>query len=163
MCGWDENNGLLGSKIGKRQSRTNGPIRRHTDRMRASLPLLSVVGGSAYPRFFTRAGVSHLSTAIKNFRPGIFFEEHYFWNNANVGPLIIGILTAPLWYSGLKTMYWTFRYRKLDQQEIISDRFIWLHERMLEDEIENLLLEKVPEGGFPKDKPGNLLGPSKLS
>eukprot|EP00922_Rhytidocystis_sp_ex-Travisia-forbesii_P070382 GHVS01105135.1.p1 GENE.GHVS01105135.1~~GHVS01105135.1.p1 ORF type:complete len:156 (+),score=20.37 GHVS01105135.1:63-470(+) len=115
------------------------------------------------PRVFTVEGLEVCWSNIRSFQPRVFFEEHFFWNNANVGPLFIALISLPFWYSGLKTMYWTSRYRSLDQQEIISDRLDWLHERMLEDEVEAVLLRKVPSGGFPKGEPRIVLGPSSLS
>eukprot|EP00922_Rhytidocystis_sp_ex-Travisia-forbesii_P070383 GHVS01105136.1.p1 GENE.GHVS01105136.1~~GHVS01105136.1.p1 ORF type:complete len:141 (+),score=18.84 GHVS01105136.1:238-660(+) len=113
-------------------------------------------------RVFTSEGLCGVWGSIKRFQPRVFFEEHFFWNHANVGPLFITLLTMPFWYAGIKTMYWTCRYRTLDQQEIISDRLDWLHQRMLEDQVEEVLLRKVPRSGFPKEQPLILLGPSSL-
>lgn len=31
-----------------------------------------------------------------------YFSEDYFWTQANIGPLCIGIITAPYWISSLK-------------------------------------------------------------
>ncbi|KAF8820192.1 putative membrane protein [Cardiosporidium cionae] len=107
-----------------------------------------------------------------------YFNEEYFWKKANLGPPFIFLLTSPWWIEGLKSIYWSFRYRSLNQQEILSDRFAWLHERMLvwflhisklsneintiiyEDDVERIILKKVPDGGFKKDGPALMLGPS---
>lgn len=89
-----------------------------------------------------------------------YFESDYFWNEANVGPFFLFLFAAPYLYGGLKTIYSTFKYRRLNEQEILSDRFTWLHERFLEDEVESVLLQQVPPGGFDKSRPGLLLGPS---
>ncbi|PFH35196.1 putative membrane protein [Besnoitia besnoiti] len=91
-----------------------------------------------------------------------FFDSEYFWTKANVGPFFLVLFTSPFWYQGLKTMYASCRYRKLNEREIISDRYTWLHERMLEDEVERALLQHVPAGGFDKSRPGLILGPSAL-
>lgn len=91
-----------------------------------------------------------------------FFDSEYFWTKANVGPFFLFLFASPFLYKGAKTMYATFRYRQLNAREIISDRFTWLHERMLEDEVERVLLQGVPPGGFDKTRPGLLLGPSRL-
>ncbi|KEP67512.1 UNVERIFIED_CONTAM: membrane protein, putative [Hammondia hammondi] len=91
-----------------------------------------------------------------------FFDSEYFWTKANVGPFFLFLFTSPFWYQGIKTVYASCRYRKLNEREIISDRYTWLHERMLEDEVERVLLEQVPAGGFDKTRPGLLLGPSTL-
>ncbi|CBZ54276.1 conserved hypothetical protein [Neospora caninum Liverpool] len=91
-----------------------------------------------------------------------FFDSEYFWTKANVGPFFLFLFTSPFWYQGIKTMYASCRYRKLNEREIISDRYTWLHERMLEDEVERTLLQHVPAGGFDKTRPGLILGPSIL-
>ncbi|CAG9471815.1 conserved Plasmodium protein, unknown function [Plasmodium vivax] len=91
-----------------------------------------------------------------------FFSEDYFWTKANVGPFFIGLLTAPYWFAGIKNIYWTLRYEQLNKQEILSDRFTWLYERMLEDEVHKTLLQKLPSYKFKDNGPENMLGPSQI-
>ncbi|SBS87907.1 conserved Plasmodium protein, unknown function [Plasmodium ovale] len=91
-----------------------------------------------------------------------FFSEDYFWTKANVGPFFICLLTTPYWFSALKSIYWTIRYEQLNKQEILSDRFTWLYERMLEDEVHKTLLQKLPSYNFKNSGPENILGPSKI-
>lgn len=101
-------------------------------------------------------------TKCKNFSFRKFFSEDYFWTKANVGPFFIGLLTAPYWFSALKTIYWSIQYKKLNEREILSDRFTWLYERMLEDELHKNLLKKLPSYNFKKEGPENILGPSDI-
>ncbi|CDU20386.1 hypothetical protein YYC_01172 [Plasmodium yoelii 17X] len=91
-----------------------------------------------------------------------FFSEDYFWTKANVGPFFIGLFTAPYWISGLKNIYWSIRYDQLNKQEILSDRFTWLYERMLEDEVHKTLLDKLPSYNFKNNGPENILGPNQI-
>ncbi|KJP90123.1 hypothetical protein AK88_00292 [Plasmodium fragile] len=91
-----------------------------------------------------------------------FFSEDYFWTKANVGPFFITLLTAPYWIAGIKNIYWTLRYEQLNKQEILSDRFTWLYERMLEDEVHKTLLQKLPSYNFKNNGPENMLGPSQI-
>ncbi|GAB68697.1 hypothetical protein PCYB_141250 [Plasmodium cynomolgi strain B] len=91
-----------------------------------------------------------------------FFSEDYFWTKANVGPFFICLLTAPYWFAGIKNIYWTLRYEQLNKQEILSDRFTWLYERMLEDEVHKTLLQKLPSYNFKNNGPENMLGPSQI-
>ncbi|SBT80562.1 conserved Plasmodium protein, unknown function [Plasmodium malariae] len=98
----------------------------------------------------------------KSFNYRKFFNEDYFWTKANVGPFFIGLITAPYWFSALKNIYWTLRYEQLNKQEILSDRFTWLYERMLEDEVHKTLLQKLPSYNFKNNGPENILGPSKI-
>ncbi|VWU49099.1 conserved protein, unknown function [Hepatocystis sp. ex Piliocolobus tephrosceles] len=107
-------------------------------------------------------GFVYCCSCCKNFKVRKFFSEDYFWTKANIGPLCIGILTAPYWFSALKNFYWTTRYERLNQQEILSDRFTWLYERMLEDEVHKTLLRKLPSYNFKDSGPENILGPSKI-
>ena len=72
-----------------------------------------------------------------------YFSEHYFWNEANIGPFFLCVLATPIVYSSVKSWYWTRQLRKLSTREIISDRFTWLHRSMLDDEVERVLLSKA--------------------
>ena len=72
-----------------------------------------------------------------------FFSESYFWNEANIGPFFVCVLATPIIYSSVKSFYWTRQLRKLSAREIIGDRFAWLHRRMLDDEVERVLLVKA--------------------
>lgn len=115
--------------------------------------------------FFAKSFCQKLTNGCmkcKNFSLRKFFSEDYFWREANVGPFFIGLLTAPYWFSGLKTIYWSIQYKKLNTQEILSDRFTWLYERMLEDELHKNLLKKLPSYNFKNDGPENILGPSDI-
>eukprot|EP00921_Rhytidocystis_pertsovi_P013902 GHVQ01022594.1.p1 GENE.GHVQ01022594.1~~GHVQ01022594.1.p1 ORF type:complete len:154 (+),score=26.30 GHVQ01022594.1:288-749(+) len=120
-------------------------------------------GGEEGVRMLSHRGMTKVLWGMRQFNPRVFFEEHYFWNHANTGPFFIALFSAPFIYTAIKNMYWTVRFRHLDQSEILSDRFTWLHERMLEDEVEAVLLEKVPAGGFPEHQPGLMLGPASFS
>ncbi|EUD64987.1 hypothetical protein C922_04615 [Plasmodium inui San Antonio 1] len=59
-------------------------------------------------------------------------------------------------------IYWTLRYEQLNKQEILSDRFTWLYERMLEDEVHKTLLQKLPSYNFKNNGPENMLGSSQI-
>ncbi len=72
-----------------------------------------------------------------------YFSEAYFWNEANIGPFFLCVLASPIIYSSVKSFYWTRQLRKLTAREIIGDRFAWLHRRMLDDEVERILLVKA--------------------
>merc|ERR1712014_372236 len=77
-----------------------------------------------------------------------FFEEKYFWEKANVGPFFLLLLFTPTIYRSCKDMYWTRQLRKLNTEEVISDRYEWLRMSMIHDEVEAALLKHVPAGGF---------------
>merc|ERR1719469_478230 len=85
---------------------------------------------------------------VRSFSPGRFFEEKYFWEKANVGPFFIALLLTPTIYRSFKDFYWTRQLRKLDTEEVISDRYEWLRMNMMQDEVESQLLRQVPAGGF---------------
>ncbi|KAF5153261.1 putative integral membrane protein [Theileria parva strain Muguga] len=61
-----------------------------------------------------------------------------------LGPLCVGILAFPFLYEYSKELYWTLRLKKLNMDEIISDRFTWLHHSMIKDEIDRTLLKQAP-------------------
>eukprot|EP00386_Alphamonas_edax_P008077 GDKI01026617.1.p2 GENE.GDKI01026617.1~~GDKI01026617.1.p2 ORF type:complete len:131 (+),score=38.95 GDKI01026617.1:35-427(+) len=103
-----------------------------------------------------------LVNCCKQFSFRAFFEEKNFWHSKATGPFWLIVFSAPWWYGGLKNAYWTREFRALDRKEILSDRFAWLHEQMLSDEVERALLAKVPAGGFDKKNPQNVLGPDHI-
>ncbi|CDJ66824.1 hypothetical protein, conserved [Eimeria necatrix] len=76
------------------------------------------------------------------------------------GHTIIALFATPFLYSALKSAYMTVRMRRLETQEILSDRFTWLHERMLEDEVEALLIQQVANSNVDRTQPLLRLGPS---
>jgi len=84
---------------------------------------------------------------VSSFSPGKYFEEKYFWEKANVGPFFLFLFFAPTIYRSCKDFYWTRQLRKLNTEEIISDRYEWLRLNMIQDEVEEALLKKVPAGG----------------
>ncbi|CDR95328.1 hypothetical protein BBBOND_0204860 [Babesia bigemina] len=59
-----------------------------------------------------------------------------------LGVACVGLLASPYIYNAVKQAYWTRRYKKLNMEEIVSDRFTWLHHCMLRDEIERTLLKQ---------------------
>ncbi|KAL8430781.1 hypothetical protein Efla_004017 [Eimeria flavescens] len=76
------------------------------------------------------------------------------------GHSVLAVCAAPFIYSAAKSMYMTARMRRLDTQEILSDRFTWLHERMLEDEVDALLIQQVENSKVDRTQPLLRLGPS---
>merc|ERR1719282_594498 len=76
-----------------------------------------------------------------------FFEEKYFWQKANLGPFFLLLFFTPTIYRSFKDFYWTRQLRKLEAEEIISDRYDWLKLNMLKDEVEAALLKQSPAGG----------------
>mmetsp|Transcript_24313 Transcript_24313/g.43441 ORF Transcript_24313/g.43441 Transcript_24313/m.43441 type:complete len:137 (+) Transcript_24313:74-484(+) len=103
-----------------------------------------------------RASLRSFVNEVKSFSPGAYFEEKYFWNKANVGPFFILLFFTPTIYRSSKDFYWTRQLRTLNTEEIISDRYDWLRIQMLQDEVESVLLNQVPEGGVKSLE----LGPS---
>jgi hypothetical protein len=88
-----------------------------------------------------------MASAIRNmFSPAVgwktYFSSEYFWKEANVGPFFWGVLAAPFIYGGIKEMYWTRQLKQMNRQEIINDRFNWLHKLSLDAEIEKVVLNK---------------------
>jgi len=96
-----------------------------------------------------KESVSSFMGQVKGFSPGAYFEEKYFWEKANVGPFFLLLFFTPSLYRSFKDFYWTQQLRKLNTEEIISDRYDWLRMNMLQDEVEAGLLEQVPAGGIP--------------
>ncbi|CAE8700742.1 unnamed protein product [Polarella glacialis] len=94
-----------------------------------------------------RASLRSFANEVKSFSPGKYFEETYFWNKANVGPFFLLLFFTPTLYRSAKDFYWTRQLRKLNTEEIISDRYDWLRLSMLQDEVEAVLLQQVPAGG----------------
>merc|ERR1719343_374384 len=89
-----------------------------------------------------------LADKVKGFQAGTFFEEKHFWQKANVGPFFLMLFFTPTIYRSCKDFYWTRQLRKLNTEEVISDRYQWLKLSMIQDEVEAELLKQVPEGGF---------------
>merc|ERR1719330_88863 len=85
---------------------------------------------------------------VRSFSFARFFEEKYFWEKANVGPFFLLLLFTPTIYRSCKDFYWTRQLRKLNTEEVISDRYEWLRMNMIRDEVEAELLKGVPPGGF---------------
>ena len=71
-----------------------------------------------------------------------FFQEDYFWNQANIGPFFWALLATPFAYSGVKSAYYTRQLRELNRREIISDRYDWLQKALLDDEVERFVRAK---------------------
>merc|ERR1711957_158081 len=92
--------------------------------------------------------VNKATESVKSFKFGKFFEEKHFWEKANVGPFFLLLFFTPTIYRSFKDFYWTRQLRKLNTEEVISDRYEWLRTSMIKDEVEAALLKKVPEGGF---------------
>eukprot|EP00408_Alexandrium_pacificum_P063073 CAMPEP_0171174548 /NCGR_PEP_ID=MMETSP0790-20130122/10783_1 /TAXON_ID=2925 /ORGANISM="Alexandrium catenella, Strain OF101" /LENGTH=133 /DNA_ID=CAMNT_0011639423 /DNA_START=66 /DNA_END=467 /DNA_ORIENTATION=- len=103
-----------------------------------------------------RQSLKSLKDQIQGFSFGKYFEEKHFWEKANVGPFFLLLFFTPTIYRSVKDFYWTRQLKKLDTEEIVSDRYEWLRLGMLQDEVETALLKQVPAGGF---KPLEL-GPS---
>merc|ERR1712039_714329 len=80
---------------------------------------------------------------LKGFSFRQSFEEKHFWNKANVGPFFLLLFFTPTIYRSLKDFYWTRQLRKLEAEEIISDRYDWLKLNMLKDEVEAALLKQA--------------------
>merc|ERR1719222_916487 len=94
-----------------------------------------------------KASAKELAANVKSFNFGKYFEEKYFWEKANVGPFFILLLFTPSIYRSFKDFYWTGQLKKLNTEEIISDRYDWLKLNMLQDEVEAVLLKQVPKAG----------------
>mmetsp|Transcript_70900 Transcript_70900/g.184619 ORF Transcript_70900/g.184619 Transcript_70900/m.184619 type:complete len:134 (-) Transcript_70900:79-480(-) len=94
------------------------------------------------------ASLRNASESIKSFNFSRYFEEKYFWEKANVGPFFLLLLFTPTIYRSLKDAYWTRQLRKMNTEEIISDRYDWLKVSMIQDEVEAELLKQVPSGGI---------------
>eukprot|EP00931_Biecheleriopsis_adriatica_P019001 TRINITY_DN1308_c0_g1_i2.p1 TRINITY_DN1308_c0_g1~~TRINITY_DN1308_c0_g1_i2.p1 ORF type:complete len:151 (+),score=31.69 TRINITY_DN1308_c0_g1_i2:61-453(+) len=95
-----------------------------------------------------QASVKNFFSEVGSFKPGKYFEEKYFWEKANVGPFFLLLFFTPTIYRSFKDFYWTRQLRKLNTEEIISDRYEWLRLSMLQDEVESCLLTKMPAGGI---------------
>ena len=103
--------------------------------------------------------VGRLTKSIANFSPSVFFEEKHFWQKANLGPFFIFLFLAPTVYRSGKDAYWNRQLRKLNTEEIISDRYDWLRLNMIQDEVETVLACQVPQGGFVPVELGPSLPP----
>merc|ERR1712039_458600 len=80
---------------------------------------------------------------LKGFSFRQSFEEQHFWNQANVGPFFLLLFFTPTIYRSFKDFYWTRQLKKLNTEEIISDRYEWLRLNMLQDEVEACLLKRA--------------------
>merc|ERR1719203_2195606 len=83
---------------------------------------------------------------VASFSPRTFFEETNFWNKAHLGPFVLLLVFTPTIYRSIKDFYWTRQLRKLNTEEIISDRYEWLRVNMIQDEVDAVLVkQKIPE------------------
>merc|ERR1712203_700122 len=80
---------------------------------------------------------------LKGFSFRQFFEEKHFWNKANVGPFFLLLFFTPTIYRSFKDFYWTRQLKKLNTEEVISDRYEWLRLNMLQDEVEAALIKNA--------------------
>mmetsp|Transcript_44321 Transcript_44321/g.77805 ORF Transcript_44321/g.77805 Transcript_44321/m.77805 type:complete len:124 (+) Transcript_44321:84-455(+) len=87
--------------------------------------------------------MSSLANSVTSFSPSTFFEEKYFWKSANLGPFFLLLIFGPTLYRGGKDMYWTGQAKKLNTEEVISDRYEWLKVSMIQDEVEATLLKQA--------------------
>mmetsp|Transcript_51445 Transcript_51445/g.105707 ORF Transcript_51445/g.105707 Transcript_51445/m.105707 type:complete len:131 (-) Transcript_51445:59-451(-) len=92
-----------------------------------------------------KASAKELVTSVRGFSFGKYFEEKYFWEKANVGPFFIMLFLTPTIYRSYKDFYWTGALKKLNTEEIISDRYEWLKLNMLQDEVEAVLMKQAPK------------------
>merc|ERR1719343_1928621 len=118
---------------------------------------------AALRRFSSKAAlqqsVANIRTNVQTFSFSSFFEEKHFWTKANVGPFFLLLLFTPTIYRSMKDAYWTRQLRKLNTEEIISDRYEWLRLSMLKDEVEAELLKQAPAGGVQPLQLGPSLPP----
>merc|ERR1719375_2479498 len=83
---------------------------------------------------------------VTSFSPSKFFEEKHFWNKAHLGPFVLLLVFTPTIYRSIKDFYWTRQLKKLNTEEVISDRYEWLRLNMIKDEVEAAALKQgVPE------------------
>merc|ERR1719400_2870180 len=108
---------------------------------------LSAALRAAAPRSL-KDSIKGLGDSVKGFSFAKYFEEGYFWQKANVGPFFLALFFTPTIYRSCKDFYWTRQLRKLNTEEIISDRYEWLRMSMIQDEVDAELLRQVPAGGF---------------
>merc|ERR550532_1499963 len=87
---------------------------------------------------------SMTGTNLKNF----FTESHFWGKTSNLGPFFLLLLFSPTLYRSAKDAYWTRQLCKLNNEEIISDRYEWLRLSMLQDEVEASLAKQVPAEGI---------------
>mmetsp|Transcript_18460 Transcript_18460/g.39292 ORF Transcript_18460/g.39292 Transcript_18460/m.39292 type:complete len:140 (+) Transcript_18460:54-473(+) len=92
-----------------------------------------------------KASAKELVATVRGFSFGKYFEEKYFWEKANVGPFFIMLFLTPTIYRSYKDFYWTGALKKLNTEEIISDRYEWLKLNMLQDEVEAVLMKQAPK------------------
>ncbi len=107
-------------------------------------------------------GIEDTVKKVQKFSFAEFFNETNFWTKFNTGPFWIGLLFVPTVYGGFKSFYWTREFRQIEKREVLADRFAWLHERMLEDEVDKALLESAGAQGLKKNGPALSLGPDVI-
>lgn len=74
-----------------------------------------------------------------------FFKEKYFWYQGNTGPFFLLLLFSPFIYRGFKSWYWTRQMAVLNRQEIVADRYEWLHQTSIKDELDRSLAAKADQ------------------
>merc|ERR1711935_307395 len=79
---------------------------------------------------------------ITSFSPGAFFEEKHFWKKAHLGTFVLALVFTPTIYRSIKDFYWTRQLKKLNIEEVISDRYEWLRISMIKDEVEAACLKQ---------------------
>lgn len=117
------------------------------------------LGAEGGPAKAVRDSVKGLGESARSFSFASFFEERHFWQKANVGPFFLVLFFTPTLYRGFKDAYWTRQLRKLNTEEIVSDRYEWLKLNMLKDEVEAELLKQVPAGSVKPLELGPALPP----
>mmetsp|Transcript_52566 Transcript_52566/g.115294 ORF Transcript_52566/g.115294 Transcript_52566/m.115294 type:complete len:95 (+) Transcript_52566:68-352(+) len=62
---------------------------------------------------------------------------------SSYGAIGLVALFFPVIYRCQKDFYWTRELRSMNQSEIVSDRFQWLHLQMLQDEVEEAVQQSA--------------------
>merc|ERR1719506_118377 len=94
----------------------------------------------------SKVSVADATRQITSFSPRAFFEEKNFWNKAHIGTFVLCLVFTPTIYRSIKDAYWTRQLKKLNTEEVISDRYEWLRLNMIKDEVEAACLKQgVPE------------------
>merc|ERR1719158_280777 len=98
------------------------------------------------PATYNKSSLKDVVSEATRFSPSKFFEEKHFWSKAHLGPFVLLLVFTPTIYRSVKDFYWTRQLKKLNTEEIISDRYEWLRLNMIRDEVEAAALKKgVPE------------------
>jgi len=45
------------------------------------------------------------------------------------GRIVLGVLATPFIYGGLKSAYWSNQLKKLNDREVLSERYVFLHHK----------------------------------